>query len=125
MDGRQFTGGPVPPMTDIRQAAAESKMVDAQKYLACIQVAQNVRSAKADKAINFLLLPVQDQSGVHRQEPEYAMDNPLGENCRLARAQAYKWLEQYFAADALQEQGVPLLVTDLMEMQIPTGAIAG
>lgn len=118
MDGR---GVP-----DIRaaaqQAAAQQATSEAQMKLAVVQVAQNVRSEKANKCINFLIMPFQAKDGSFTRAEADDLTSPsseLRQACIEARIQAYAWLEEYWRVDSLQEQGVAMKIADLLTMAIP------
>jgi hypothetical protein len=82
--------------------AAQSRVIEAQKEVAAMQVAQQIRSAKAKDAINFILLPLQDEHGVHRQDPENTLES------KAARAACYRFLEHYFGTTTDLEAGIPV-----------------
>lgn len=82
--------------------AAQSKVIEAQKEVAAMQVAQNIRSGKAKDAINFILLPLQDANGIHRQDPENTPES------KAARAACYRFLEHYFGTTTDLEAGIPV-----------------
>lgn len=91
-------GGPV----DFRALAAQRETIEAQKELASIQVAQQVRENKAKNAINFILLPLQTADGIIRQDPEGTPES------QAARAACYNWLAYYFSTDSDFEKGLPV-----------------
>lgn len=102
-----MNGGMRGPMSvpDPAAMAAQSKVIEAQKELEAIKFAQGVRQSKAQNAINFLLLPMQDEKGMKRQEPE--LDDPeIATHCRAARAAAYDFLAGYFSTTTDFEAGV-------------------
>ena len=92
---------------DPAQLAAQGRVIDAQKEIAAMQLAQNVRQEKAKNAINLILLPLQKADGVIRQEPEY--DDPeVRPRVVAARCAAYKFLEDYFSTTTDLEAGIPV-----------------
>lgn len=94
-------GGPQQ-VPDINQLAAQNKVIDAQKELAAMQYAQTVRLEKAKNAINFILLPLQTDGGVIRQDPEATVES------KAARAACYKFLERYFSTTTDFEAGIAI-----------------
>lgn len=104
-------GGPGgPQVADVGQLAAQRQVIDAQKDLAAVQFSQNVRKEKAQIAVNFILLPIQTEDGVKRQEPE--LDNPA---CVAARNAAYKFIADYFSTTTDFEDGVPVREATALE----------
>ena len=100
-------GGPLP-VPDIRAGADQQRALEAQKELARIQIAQQVRGGKAQHAMNFLALWRQDQTA-----PNVAMmggDTPGGIQ---AKESAYRWLTKYFDEDTDREQGIPEAESDI------------
>lgn len=95
--------GPRPmAIPDPQALAAQGRVIEAQKELNAIQIAQSFRQEKAKTAINFILLPLQTSDGVVRQEPENTKES------KAARAATYRWLEKYFTADTDFEAGIPV-----------------
>jgi len=97
---RRFGGGQAVP--DVNALAAQNKVIEAQKELAAMQVAQQTRDKKVQNAINLILLPLQTPDGVVRQDPEKTPESIS------ARAAAYKFLEGYFSTTTDLEAGIPV-----------------
>jgi len=93
-------GGPMMAVPDVNALHAQQKVIDAQKEMGAMQMAQQVRAEKANKAINFILLPLQTKDGIVRQDPEGTPES------KAARAAAYKFLEMYFTTTTDFEDGI-------------------
>jgi hypothetical protein len=85
---------------DPQALAAQQKVIDAQKEMGAMQMAQQVRAEKANKAINFILLPLQTKDGIARQDPEGTPES------KAARAACYRFLEAYFSTTTDFEDGI-------------------
>ena len=106
-------GGPGEPheVADVGRLAAQRQVIDAQKTSSLpFRFSQNVRKEKAQIAVNFILLPIQTEDGVKRQEPE--LDNPA---CVAARNAAYKFIADYFSTTTDFEDGVPVREATALE----------
>lgn len=90
---------------DPQALAAQSRVIDAQKDIAAMQLAQNTRLEKVKNAINFILLPLQRADGVIRQEPEY--DDPeVRPHVVKARNAAYDFIAGFFSTTTDLEAGI-------------------